>query len=99
MSNGADPLTQALVEGILKKSLDDIMRQRPGGERRVYLVAIVADGPHALKSHAYTSMPNVVAMQFADALEHEADCVRSSAEAGLMATAQAMVDSRSRSGG
>lgn len=86
--SGMDKLSQGLIEKAMNDALDALMKQRPGGGRLCYLVAVVADGPHAAKCHVYTPMNNAVALQIADALEHEADSVRTSAQAGLMASAQ-----------
>ena len=93
MADGLDPLTQALVQKATQDCLDQLMKGRHG-KRQVYVLVVVAEGPHACKSHAYSPMNNAVAYQFADAIEHEADTVRTAAQQGLMATAQAVAASK-----
>lgn len=85
---GMDPIAQHMVEQAIQRTLDELMKQRPGGRRIAYVCAVVADGPHAVKVNAYSAMNNAVAHQVADAFEHESDAIRQSARAGLMATAQ-----------
>lgn len=87
-----DPLRQALLQKAAQDALDQVMKGNPG--RRAYVLIVADDAGAAAKSHAYTTMPNYIALQYADALEHEADVVRASGQAGLAATARKIALSR-----
>lgn len=90
--SGLDPLAMALAQKAATDTLDKLMQGKRG--RNAYVLVVVADGPHAAKVYAHSPMSNTVAMQFADAIEHEADKVREVSQRGLMATAQAIAEKR-----
>lgn len=84
-----DKLQIALLEKAAHDCLAGVMRGRQG--RNCYVLIVCADGPYAAKTFAHSPMTNGVAMQFADAIEHEADQVRTKAEEGSMATVERAV--------